>query len=387
MKYETAIEMAQRLGVTPRLVQLWAKEGKLSGAVKQGRDWLIPSGMERPKRGMLVHNAEGVSLPLLSGAYNLGEVYETICAMHEGDEKNLALAEFYYFTGDFEKAVFETELFFNHKDEVTKLSACLIYSFANVALGNEEHASMGFGCIEESLEKEVDKDHITLRQKAMCKMIDAVVDVFLHRRVPEEDFAEYIKYLPRGLQVWSCCILANAFFLKKDFNRALGIVDTIISVSTKVYPLSMAYIHIVGAMSYMELKNVEMAKKHMMKAWEYSSEDGFIQPFAESHGLLYGLVDTCLKKDYPKEYSEIVRLSAVFTKQWRNVHNNYENKDLAASLTTTEFAISMLASRGWSNQEIANYMELSLHTVKRYISIVYQKLAITSRAELKKYMH
>lgn len=42
MKFETAAAAATRLGVTARAVQKWAKEGKLEGAKKVGRDWMIP---------------------------------------------------------------------------------------------------------------------------------------------------------------------------------------------------------------------------------------------------------------------------------------------------------------------------------------------------------
>ena len=59
---------------------------------------------------------------------------------------------------------------------------------------------------------------------------------------------------------------------------------------------------------------------------------------------------------------------------------------MADDLTTVEFTIAMLASRGWTNQEIARHMELSPHTVKHYISSVYLKLGISSRSQLKKYM-
>ncbi len=387
MQYETAAQMAERLGVTARLVQLWAKEGKLPGAMKQGRDWLIPVGTAKPKRGMTIHTTCDISLPLLAGAYKPGTIHDTIMSMHEGDEKNLALAEYYYFTGKPEKAVAETELFFNHKDVVTKLSACLIYAFANIALGQEKRARMGFDCIEEALRVEIDAENILPRQKAMCKLIGATVNVLMYRIPPDEELSEYMKYLPRGLQVWACCMLAHIAFLHKKYDKAIGITETILSVSTKTYPVAMCYIHIVAAMSYMELKQVEKAKQYMLKTWNIAKADGLIQPFGEHHGLLCGLVEVCIKKDNLQEYNEIIKIANGFASNWRNVHNADTKNKITTSLTTTEFAISMLAGRGWSNREIADYMELSLHTVKRYISIVYQKLGITSRAELKKHIH
>ena len=70
----------------------------------------------------------------------------------------------------------------------------------------------------------------------------------------------------------------------------------------------------------------------------------------------------------------------------RQVHNPAAHKTVADSLTTTEFAISMLACRGWSNTEIADHMGISRGTVKNRLSTTYAKLGITSRSGLKEFM-
>ena len=60
--------------------------------------------------------------------------------------------------------------------------------------------------------------------------------------------------------------------------------------------------------------------------------------------------------------------------------------DVADDLTTTEFAIAMLAARGWTNQEIGEHMNISPNTVKQYISSTLQKLNIRQRKDLKSRM-
>ena len=46
----------------------------------------------------------------------------------------------------------------------------------------------------------------------------------------------------------------------------------------------------------------------------------------------------------------------------------------------------MLAARGWTNQEIADHMHISVNTVKYHITNAMQKLSVKNRQELKKYM-
>lgn len=59
---------------------------------------------------------------------------------------------------------------------------------------------------------------------------------------------------------------------------------------------------------------------------------------------------------------------------------------MADGLTTTEFAASMLAARGWTNQEIAQHMGVSVNTVKSYISRSLTKLGVKRRQDLGKFM-
>ena len=55
-------------------------------------------------------------------------------------------------------------------------------------------------------------------------------------------------------------------------------------------------------------------------------------------------------------------------------------------MTTTEFAIAMLAARGWNNSDIAEHLHISVATVKRHLSSAMRKLDVTRRGDLQKYM-
>ena len=47
--YKTVNELAKEWGVNPRTVQTMCADGRISGAVKFGRDWAVPANVERPK--------------------------------------------------------------------------------------------------------------------------------------------------------------------------------------------------------------------------------------------------------------------------------------------------------------------------------------------------
>ena len=93
-----------------------------------------------------------------------------------------------------------------------------------------------------------------------------------------------------------------------------------------------------------------------------------------------------LKKDDPEAFKRIIAITYRFSAGWRRVHNPATGHDVADNLTTTEFATAMLAARGWTNQEIANHLGVSVNTVKRHISLALQKLDLRRRQDLSTYM-
>ena len=196
----------------------------------------------------------------------------------------------------------------------------------------------------------------------------------------------YLSSLPQGIRLFACYLMAHHAYLEKDYGKSLGIAQTALFLQDQIYPIPYIYIQLVIAMDLMNLKRVEEAKEHFITAWEVAKKDQLIEAFGEHHGLLQGLVETCLKKDYPKEYQSIIAITYQFSSGWRKVHNPETQEEVADNLTTLEFTIAMLASKGWTNQEIGKYLNLSLNTVKYYTTTIYRKLNITNRSHLQKFM-
>ena len=66
MEWITAVEAAQRWGVTTRLVQRYCKQGRIAGAEKLGGSWRIPEGTVKPddpRRGALDVHPSAVPQP------------------------------------------------------------------------------------------------------------------------------------------------------------------------------------------------------------------------------------------------------------------------------------------------------------------------------------
>ena len=48
MEYLTSVEMSEKWGITSRRISVLCAEGRIEGAVKKGKTWLIPSDAVKP---------------------------------------------------------------------------------------------------------------------------------------------------------------------------------------------------------------------------------------------------------------------------------------------------------------------------------------------------
>lgn len=51
MEYLTTVEMAKRWNITSRRIGVLCTEGRVEGAIKKGKMWLIPSNAVKPVDG------------------------------------------------------------------------------------------------------------------------------------------------------------------------------------------------------------------------------------------------------------------------------------------------------------------------------------------------
>lgn len=393
MEYQSAQEAAERWGCTVRWVQQCCKDGLIPGAGKLGRSWMIPADAPKPDPASeldpeadsaLAVSREMVLMPLMNSSFPPGGCRAYIEAIGSEDEQTMAWAQYYYFKGQAEEASDLLEVYLNHEDLALRLTAGILYSFSNFTLGHIHSARFGLDCVRETVFKGMKADEET---RAMCICALTVASVLLHLPVPEiPPLLGQLKYLPGGLQLFASYVLAHEAYLHGEYERSLGIAETALSIQREPYPIPTVYAHLVAAMDLMSLKRTEEARQHFLAGWGIAKADDFIQAFVEHHGLVQGLVETCLKEDFPEDYERIIDTTYRFSAGWRQIHNPDTREEVADNLTTTEFTIAMLANRGWSNKEIAAHMKFSEHTVKRYISIIYQKLDISSRSQLSRYM-
>ncbi len=405
MKYMSIKEAALKWGISERLVQQLCSSGRIEGAEKFGGSWAIPVDSVKPGDPRRANSAGGrkkertkreaevphparerVAMPLLNTPYRPGHCMDAIVKMDDPESRNIALAEYYYFSGQSEKASEIAENYLGHEDWTIRLSACWIYAYANLALDRILKARVAMEHVQATLASV--NENTPPRDRALAVCVSTGASVLLHLPLPKilAPLKDYIHMMPAGLRLFVLYIQAHHSYLNKQYGAAIGIAETALALEGESYPIPEIYLHIAAAMGYMNLKKTEEAKAHLLEAWEKAKLDDFIEAFGEHHGLLGGALEATFKRDFPEDFKRMIAITYKFSAGWRKIHNHETGHNVADNLTTTEFAAAMLAARDWSNKEIAAHMGISENTVKTYIATTFQKLNISQRKELGEFM-
>ena len=103
--------------------------------------------------------------------------------------------------------------------------------------------------------------------------------------------------------------------------------------------------------------------------------------------MLQGQIERYIRDDQPGQYDRIVEKVMAFSRGWMKIHNPESINKVTDRLSPYEFSIAMMAARGKSNQEIADYLHISVNTVKFHLSCIYQKVEVTNRKELEQFLN
>lgn len=395
MEYMTVQEAAEKWRVSPRLVQRLCVTGRIEGTQKFGGAWAIPAHTDRPEDLRRKKKKPAVPSPIRAKSFSMmslmntpfhpGQCRETVEAMGAGPRKDMAWAEYYYFSAQAEQAAQASEPYLTSPDLGLRLSACWIYGYANLTTGQIRKARHALETVQRTL---AEGESLSPDLRAAVSFVAAGAAVLLHLPLPEglPSTREFLPLLPPGLRAFALYVQAHYLYLQEDYAKSAGIVEAALTMGAEAYPIPAIYLHLAAVMDYMRLRQLPQAQAHLLSAWTLARPDDLIEGFGEHHGLMGGMLESVFKENWPEDLRRILDVTYRFSWGWRRIHNPDTGHDVADNLTTTEFAVAMLTAQGWTGREIAAHMNVSPNTVKRHLAEIKKKLGISSRNELKKYM-
>ncbi|MBS7525237.1 helix-turn-helix transcriptional regulator [Fusibacter paucivorans] len=181
-------------------------------------------------------------------------------------------------------------------------------------------------------------------------------------------------------------IYGRVMLINERYTKILGSVPHFLQIAS-IFPtlLSSVYTYLYSAAANWKLKRIDDAREDLKKALAIAMPDQLYMPFVENGDYLEPLVKELVFSDcYREDATYILMLYKTYADAKEAVKQKYfpEDKD---KLTDREYEVALLASKGYTNKEIAEKLYISQNTVKFALKSVFAKLAIGSRALLKQY--
>lgn len=288
-----------------------------------------------------------------------------------------------FLKAQYEETSAEAERCMNSKYPEISTFALLAHVFANVALYKISVARKSLQALEAKAQHPGNQ-----RNAALNNIYRLAISAFFHLGekippVPMENFS----HCSEGARLFMLYVQSYQLYLQQEYEQALGVAEAALMMAVDRHLIIRIYLNLTASMAAISLSYFDQADRFFLKAMELAKPDGYIQPFIGHHGPLQGLVEKHIRDQEPELYRTIAEKVIRFRHGWTEIHNPQSIEKVTTLLTPYEFALAMMAAKGKTNQEIADHLHISINTVKAYLSAIYQKIGITKRSELIKYLN
>lgn len=403
MDYIKIDEMAQIWGISPRRLQTLCKEGKIEGAQRFGRAWMIPKAAVKPADGRTKEakaarqNQEEENLPLprktpflyMSDLYSVpgsaDQVAKTLADNHEAQV--LFEAEVAYSRGQIDKVYEHANYllekhsgFFAIVSAGMRLGLCAIWR-GDLAMWRQAKIHIA----EAPAQTDADREILSFSLMALDSMLYDVAS-----------FPDWFKIGRFELLPSDALPAAKVFYAKflyavgyavatrqTDMEGLHGLTLMSILPPTIEPMISQAmadrsivsemYLRLTCAAIYRAAGDDVQAAYHIDRAIALALPDKLYGLLAEYCRTQGALLEQRLSMVDPQAWSEVKKLYKVYNEGWSKLSGAVRGKSLITTLSPKEREVAKLAAFGMSNAQIAQKLNLSLAMVKQSIRITSEK--------------
>lgn len=406
MQYITAKQAAENWNLTVRRIQDLCRGNQIEGAVRWGRDWMIPADAHRPtdrrrKQNHPVSHPTG-QLPRKNPALAMSNIY------HEpGSADQVAQS--------LDRWPLAAELF------RAQIAFCRGQADVCVELVEKLHQGtcghdLQIGCGLMLGNCAIILEDRTMWERGRNTIATApchgsrdryAVDFWLAAMDSEiRETATFPPWFARGvLDILPGDSFPGARFYYLRYMYLLGheyalgrhgapdaqskmslfpcIAEPLIAQNRKEGALiSEIYTRLICASSYHDTGDDAMAIRHLDIAVSLALPDKLYMPLAEYRRQLDFLLDSRIMLQSPEAAEQVKNLNRRYLKGWTVLHNGWRGMNVTNELTTREREVAKQAAFGLSNKEIAERLNISVNTVKQSLRTAMDKTGVLRRSEL-----
>lgn len=415
MEYLKVKDVAERWGVSPRRIQTMCASGRIEGAIRFGRDWMIPKNTPQPqdgrtKIGRIIAEQkllEDMPMPRQTPFLYMTDLYSVPGSADESAEKLvdnheaqvLFEAEVAYSRGQIDKVYDRANYLLNkHSGFYAMLSAGMLLALCAIWHGDIAMWRRAKLHIAEAPAKsDSDRDIMSFSITAVDSMLYDI-----------ENFPEWFKIgcfeplhkdsLPAAKIFYAKYLYATGYGVATKQLEMPGLQGlTLMSIlPATIEPMisqamadssimAEAYLRMTCAVVYHYSGNKEQAIRHIDRALALVLPDKLYGFLAEYCRTLDALLESRLCLVDPEAWEKVRQLYKIYNAGWSKLSGNVRGRTIITTLSRREREVAKLAAFGMQNSDIANKLHMSLSSVKQAIRIVSEKTGV-SRDEFAAYL-
>ena len=403
MEYLNIAETAEKWGISPRRLQTLCANGKIEGATRFGKAWMIPKTTKKPvdgrtkasKENRAVALEQNMPLPRKTPFLHMTDLYSTAGTAEQSIEalagnheaQTLFAAEIAYSKGEIEK-VYDSAYYLLHKHSgfYAVISAGMLLALCAIWRGDLNMWRQAKIHIAEAPAKsETDRDIMAFSITA----IDSILyDV--------SSFPEWFKLgrfellhsdaLPAAKVFYAKYLYAIGYALAtKQFElqgiQGLSLMAMIPNTLEPMISQAVAdhsiiaeiYLRMTCAAVYHTSGNNEQAIYHIDRAIALALPDKLFGILAEYGRTLGALLEQRITKVDPQAWHAVRDLYSVYMAGWTKLSGSVRGKKLATTLAPKEREVAKLAAFGFKNSQIAESLNMSISAVKQAVTNISNK--------------
>lgn len=401
MNMITVKQAAEKWGVTTRRVQELCKEGKIKGAQRWERTWMVPAHAVLPStaKGDVPHMPMPKKSPFLdmTNLYNTAGDADGLAAMLENNPEAFALleAQLAYRRGEIDKVYDRARYFLSaHSGFYAILGGGMLLALCAIWRGDMElWVEAKRHICSAPCESEVRREMISL---ALAIVDSSVYD--------NKDYPEWFKRGSFEALPPDAHPAAKVFYTKYLYMSAFGIASKQIDFEgiqglalMRLIPKSIEpmisqavvdktilpeiFLRLSCAVAYYNSGDREYAIFHMDKAIALALADRLYGVLVEYVRHFDGLLEERIALVDPSAVEKVKELYGVYSVGWSKLSGAVRNRNIAANLTAREREVAKLVTFGFTSKEIASMLYIAESTVKQTVLRVVQKTGVKDRSE------
>ena len=404
MDYLNITETAEKWEISPRRLQTLCANGKIEGATRFGKAWMIPKSTQKPIDGRTKDSKvtlldKDMPMPRKTPFLHMTDLYssagdseKSIAALANNPEaQTLFAAEIAYSKGEIDK-VYDSAYYLLHKHSgfYAVISAGMLLGLCAIWRGDLNMWRQAKIHIAEAPAKsETDRDIMALSITA----IDSILyDI--------SSFPEWFKLgrfeplhkdaLPAAKVFYAKYLYAVGYALAtKQFElqgvQGLSLLTMIPNTIEPMISQAMAdnsviteiYLRMTCAAIYHTGGNDEQAVYHIDRAIALALPDKLFGILAEYGRTLDSLLEQRIAKVDEEAWYAVRDLYHTYLAGWTKLSGSVRGKNLATTLSPKEREVAKLAAFGFKNRQIAATLNMSVSAVKQAITNVSNKTGMS----------